>query len=53
MDKPKATELAELALEALRDLEEAVRINDKRTIDFKTEVLRVALLDILELMKSE
>ncbi|HJQ15069.1 MAG TPA: hypothetical protein VJ830_10005 [Anaerolineales bacterium] len=52
MDKPKAAELAELSLEALRDLEEAIRNNDRRTMDLKTEVLRVALFDILEIVKS-
>ena len=52
MDNPKATELAELALEALRDLEEAIRNNDRRTMDLKTEVLRVALFDILAIAKS-
>lgn len=52
MDNPKATELAELALEALRDLEEAIRNNDRRTMDLKTEVLRVALFDILAITKS-
>ena len=53
MDKPKAAELAELGLEALRDLEEAIRNNDRRTMDLKTEVLRVALFDILAIVKSE
>lgn len=53
MDKPKATEFTELALEALRDLEEAIRDNDKRTMNLKTEVLRQALFSILEIIKSE
>jgi hypothetical protein len=48
MDKLKATEFVELALEALRDLEEAIRDNDKRTMNLKTEVLRQALFTILE-----
>jgi hypothetical protein len=53
MDKSKATEFVELALEALRDLEEAVRTGEKRTIDLKTEVLRQALFSILEIIQSE
>jgi hypothetical protein len=48
MDKSKATEFAELALEALRDLEEAVRDADRGTINLKIEVLRQALFKILE-----
>ena len=53
MDKLKATEFTELALEALRGLEEAIRDNDKRTMSLKTEVLRQALFSILEIIKFE
>jgi hypothetical protein len=53
MDKSKATEFMELALEALRDLEDAIRTGDKRTIDLKTEVLRQALFSVLEILQSE
>jgi hypothetical protein len=48
MDKSKSIELVELALEALRDLEEAIRDHHTHTIDLKTEVLRQALFTILE-----
>ena len=53
MDMLKITESVELALEALRDLEEAARQNDKRTINLKTEVLRQTLFTILEIAKVE
>ena len=53
MDKIKITESVELALEALRDLEEARRSHHERTIDLKIEVLRQALFNILELMAAE
>jgi hypothetical protein len=53
MDKPKATELVELALEALRDLEDAIPNGEKRTIDLKTEVLRQALFNVLEIIQLE
>jgi hypothetical protein len=53
MDKLKATEFVDLALEALRGLEEAIRDNDRRTMNLKTEVLRQALFNILEIMKAE
>jgi len=52
MDTPKATEFAELALEALRDLEEAIHDNDRPTINLKTEAIRQALFSILEITKS-
>jgi hypothetical protein len=53
MDRRKAIESAELALEALRDLEEAIRDAHKHTIDLKLEVLRLELFNILEMMKLE
>ncbi|HET6594617.1 MAG TPA: hypothetical protein VFG81_03275 [Anaerolineales bacterium] len=53
MDKTKATEFVELALEALRDLEEAIRKNDDRTMNLKTEVLRQALFSVLEIIQVE
>jgi hypothetical protein len=53
MDKLKATELAELGLQALRDLEEAILENRKHTINLKTAVLRETLLNILELTRLE
>lgn len=53
MDKLKTTELVELALHALRDLEEAILDNHKATINLKTEVLRETLFNILEIIKSE
>jgi hypothetical protein len=53
MDKRKATEFVELALEALRDLEEAIPTYDKRTMNLKTEVLRQALFNILEIIRVE
>lgn len=53
MDKTKATEFVELALEALRDLEDAIRNNDQRTMNFKTEVLRQALFNVLEIIGAE
>lgn len=53
MDKLKATESVELALEALRDLEEAIRAGNRRTMDLKVEVLRVSLFNILEMMNAE
>jgi len=53
MNKPKAIELVELGLEALRDLEEAIHAGEKRTIDLKTEVLRQALFNVLEIIRSE
>ena len=53
MDKLKATEFTELALEALRDLEDAIRKNEKPTMNLKTEVLRQALFNILEMIKSD
>jgi hypothetical protein len=53
MDKLKATESVELALEALRDLEEAIHNGHRPTIDLKIEVLRGALFNILEMMQLE
>ncbi|HEY9528808.1 MAG TPA: hypothetical protein VIR02_17095 [Anaerolineales bacterium] len=53
MDKLKATELVELGLQALRDLEEAILENRKHTINLKTAVLRETLFNILELTKLE
>jgi hypothetical protein len=53
MDKLKATELVELGLQALRDLEEAILENRKQTINLKTAVLRETLFNILELTKLE
>jgi hypothetical protein len=53
MDKSKATEFVELALEALRDLEDAIRTGEKHTIDLKTEVIRQALFSVLEIIQSE
>jgi len=53
MDKVKATEFVELALEALRSLEEAVRDNHQQRINLETEALRGALFNILELLNAE
>ena len=53
MDKPKAIELVELALGALRDLEDAIRTGEKPTIDLKTEVLRQILFNVLEIIQLE
>jgi hypothetical protein len=53
MDKLKATEFVELALEALRGLEDAARTGDRRTIDLKIEVLRQALFSVLEIIQTE
>lgn len=53
MDTSKITESVELALEALRDLEEAIHHGDKRTMNLKTEVLRQTLFSILETIKTE
>ena len=53
MDKPKVTELVELALAALRDLEEAIPDNDQPTIDLKIEVLRGTLFNLLEIIQLE
>ncbi len=53
MDKTKANELVELAIEALRDLEDAIRKNDQRTMNLKTEVLRQALFSVLEIIQVE
>lgn len=53
MDKQKITEFVELALEALRDLEDAARTGDRRTIDLKIEVLRQALFNVLENIQLE
>jgi hypothetical protein len=53
MDKLKATEFVELALEALRGLEDAARTGDRRTIDLKIEVLRQALFSVLEIIQAE
>jgi hypothetical protein len=52
MDTPKVAELAELALEALRDLEEAIHSNDRPTIDLKTEAIRQALFSIFEMTRT-
>ena len=51
MNKLRATEFVELALEALRDLEDAIRKNDQTTMNLKTEVLRQALFSMLEMIK--
>jgi hypothetical protein len=53
MDRQKVIENVDLALEALRDLEEAIPGNDRRTLNLKTEVLRQALFNILELARSD
>jgi hypothetical protein len=53
MDKLKATESVELALEALRGLEEAIQAGHRHTIDLKIEVLRGELFNILEMIKLE
>ncbi len=53
MDKLNATELLELALAALRDLEDAIRKHDEPTMNLKTEVLRQALFNILEILEAE
>jgi hypothetical protein len=53
MDKTKATETVTLALEALRDLEEATRTGDRQTMNLKIEVLRDTLFTILEIIQSE
>ena len=53
MDKVKATEIVELALQALRELEEAVRESNRHRISLETEVLRDALFSILEMVRSE
>ena len=53
MDKTKAAEFLELALAALRDLEEAIPMGEQRTISLKTEVLRQALFSVMEILQSE
>jgi hypothetical protein len=53
MDKSKAVEFVELALAALRDLEEAVHDNHRETINLKTEVLRQALFNVLEELQKD
>jgi hypothetical protein len=53
MDKLKATEFVELALQALRDLEDAIPTGEKSTINLKTEVIRQALFSVLEIIQSE
>ena len=53
MDKLKATESVELALEALRDLEEAIYDGHRHTVDLKIEVLRGELFNLLEMLKLE
>lgn len=53
MDKTKAVAMVELALEALRDLEEAVHDNHRHTINLKTEVLRQALFNVLEELEKD
>ncbi len=53
MDKTKATEYVALALEALRDLEDAKIKNDRRTMDLKIEVLRQALFGVLEIIQLD
>lgn len=53
MDRPRLTELVTLALEALRDLEDATRTGDRQTMNLKIEVLRDTLFIILETIQSE
>lgn len=53
MDTLKATEFVELALEALRGPEDAIRISDRPTMNLKTEVLRQSLFSILEIINLE
>jgi hypothetical protein len=53
MDKLKATESLELALQALRDLEEAINDGNRSAIDLKIEVLRGTLFNLLEMLKLE
>ena len=53
MDKPKVTESVTLALEALRDLEDATRTGDRQTLNLKIQVLRDTLFTILEILQSE
>ena len=53
MDKQKATESLELALQALRDLEEAIHDGNGPAIGLKIEVLRGTLFSVLEMMQLE
>lgn len=53
MDTARVTESVTLALEALRDLEDAARTGDRRTMDLKIKVLRDTLFIILEVIQSE
>lgn len=53
MNKTKAIESVSLALEALRDLEDATHTGDQRTINLKIEVLRGTLFTLLELIQAD
>jgi len=53
MDTTKAAEFLELALQALRDLEEAIPTGEQRTISLKTEVIRQALFSVMEIVMAE
>ena len=53
MDKSKTVEMVRLALEALRDLEEAIHDNHRHTINLKSEVLRQALFSVLEELEKD
>ena len=53
MDTARISESVTLALEALRDLEDAARTGDRRTMDLKIKVLRDTLFIILEVIQSE
>ena len=53
MDTARVAESVTLALEALRDLEDAARTGDRRTMDLKIKVLRDTLFIILEVIQSE